>query len=394
MPGGTAGTPPPRGFPDAEFEARLQRAQALMARDGLAALLLTTEVELRYFSGFLTQFWQSPTRPWFLVVPGRGKPVAVIPEIGAEAMARTWIEDIRTWSSPHPDDDGVTLLAAALSERAGAGGRIGLAMARETQLRMPLADFERLRRALPAAEFADATAILRSLRQVKSEREIAKIAWICGLASEAFAAAPRLFHEGQSEIEAFRAFKMECLRRGADDVPYLVGGAGPGGYGDIISPPSERALADGDVLILDTGSVFDGYFCDFDRNYAIGRASDEVRRAYEVAYRATEAGLAAARPGATCADLFNAMQAVLEAGGALGNDVGRLGHGLGSQLTEWPSHTAWDDTVLEPGMVLTLEPGMSFAPGRVMVHEENIVVREAGPELLTRRAPPELPAIG
>ena len=88
------------------------------------------------------------------------------------------------------------------------------------------------------------------------------------------------------------------------------------------------------------------------------------------------------------------MQAVLEAGGALGNDVGRLGHGLGSQLTEWPSHTAWDDTVLEPGMVLTLEPGMSFAPGRVMVHEENIVVREAGPELLTRRAPPELPVIG
>ena len=394
MSGRAEGRPPPRGFPESEFEGRLQRAQALMARDGLAALLLTTEAELRYFSGFLTQFWQSPTRPWFLVVPFRGKPVAVIPEIGAEAMARTWIEDIRTWSSPHPSDDGVTLLAAALSEFAAAGGRIGLAMARETQLRMPLADFERLRRALPAAEFADATAILRRLRQVKSEREIAKIAWVCSLASEAFGGAPRLFHEGQSEIEAFRAFKMECLRCGVDDVPYLVGGAGPGGYGDIISPPSERALADGDVLILDTGSVFDGYFCDFDRNYAIGRASDEVRRAYEVAYRATEAGLAAARPGATCADLFKAMQAVLEAGGALGNDVGRLGHGLGSQLTEWPSHTAWDDTVLEPGMVLTLEPGMSFAPGRVMVHEENIVIREAGPELLTRRAPPELPVIG
>ena len=173
-----------------------------------------------------------------------------------------------------------------------------------------------------------------------------------------------------------------------------MGGAGPGGYGDIISPPSERPLAEGDVLILDTGSVYDGYFCDFDRNFAFARADDEVRRAYDVAYRATEAGLKAARPGATCADLFRAMQAVLEVGGALGNDVGRLGHGLGSQLTEWPSHTAWDETTLEPGMVLTLEPGMSFAPGRVMVHEENIVIRESGPELLTRRAPPELPLIG
>ena len=56
----------------------------MMAEADIAALLLTTEPELRYFSGFLTQFWQSPTRPWFMVVPRTGKPIAVIPEIGAE----------------------------------------------------------------------------------------------------------------------------------------------------------------------------------------------------------------------------------------------------------------------------------------------------------------------
>ncbi len=87
------------------------------------------------------------------------------------------------------------------------------------------------------------------------------------------------------------------------------------------------------------------------------------------------------------------MQAVLEEGGARGNDVGRLGHGLGMQLTEGPSHTSWDETPLVPGMVLTLEPGMAFAPGKVMVHEENIVIRPDGPELLTRRAPPVMPVI-
>ena len=180
-------------------------------------------------------------------------------------------------------------------------------------------------------------------------------------------------------------------------VGYLVGGAGQGGYGDIISPPSGRALRDGDVLILDTGCVFDGYFCDFDRNFAIGKADDAVRRAYDVVWRATEAGLQAVRPGATCAELFAAMQAVLEGGGAPsgpgGNEVGRMGHGLGMQLTEWPSHTPWDRTVLAPGMVLTLEPGMTFAEGKVMVHEENLVVREDGAELLTRRAASELPVI-
>ena len=89
-----------------------------------------------------------------------------------------------------------------------------------------------------------------------------------------------------------------------------------------------------------------------------------------------------------------ALSNVLEAGGALGNAVGRLGHGLGSELTEPPSHAAFDDTVLTPGMVITLEPGMEFAPGRNMVHEENLVIREHGAQLLSRRAAPEIPIIG
>lgn len=385
---------PPRGFPDEEFAARLEKAQRLMAARGLDALLLTTEANVRYFSGFLTQFWQSPTRPWFLVVPRQGKPIAVVPSIGADCMARTWIEDIRTWRAPHPSDDGVTLVATALHEAAGRGGSIGVPRGPETHLRMPLADFERLRRALDGASFADATPLVRDLRMIKSDREIAKIAHVCALASDAFDALPDLIAVGMPDTEVFRAFKIECLRRGADDVAYLVGGAGPGGYGDIISPPLGRPLARGDVLILDTGCVYDGYFCDFDRNVALGEAPDDARRAYQTAYRATEAGLAAARPGATCADLFAAMQTVLTEGGAQEGDIGRLGHGLGSELTEWPSHTDFDDTVLRPGMVLTLEPGMTFAPGRVMVHEENIVVRECGPELLTRRAPAELPIVG
>lgn len=381
---------PPRGFPAAEYEARLDRTHRAMAESDIDALLLTTEADIAYLSGFRTQFWRSPTRPWFLVVPKRGKPIAVIPEIGAACMARGWIDDIRTWSSPHPTDDGVSLLTATLSEYPG---KVGLPMGRETHLRMPLAYFDALRARLTGFEFVDAARVMRDLRMVKSELEIAKIAYVCDRVSEVFSRAPDLFAAGQSDIEAFRAFKIECLRAGVDDVPYLVGGAGPGGYGNIISPPSGRRLQAGDVLILDTGCVFDGYYCDFDRNFAFGHADDAVRRAYETAYRATEAGLAAARPGARCADLFHAMQMVLEAGGALGNAVGRLGHGLGSELTEPPSHAPFDDTALAPGMVITLEPGMEFAPGRYMVHEENLVVREDGAELLTRRAAPELPVI-
>jgi Xaa-Pro aminopeptidase len=385
---------PERGFPETEFESRLQAAQGLMAAQRVSALLLSTEPEVRYFSGFQTQFWQSPTRPWFLVVPAKGKPIAVIPAIGADAMARTWIEDIRTWPAPRPADDGVTLLGAALRDAAGTTGRIGVPMGPETHVRMPLGDFEKLRKTLSGNDFVDATGIVRSLRMVKSNAEIDKIRHICGLTSSAFEALPALLTQARTEIEAFRIFRTEILNRGADDVPYLAGGAGPGGYDDIISPPSDRRLQQGDLLILDTGATFDGYFCDFDRNFAIGKAADQTRRAYETLFAATRAGFEAARPGATTTDLFHAMWKVLEDGGALGNDVGRLGHGLGMQLTEWPSNTATDNTLLVPNMVITLEPGMCFAPGKLMVHEENIVIRDGGAEWLTRRAAPELPETG
>ena len=197
-------------------------------------------------------------------------------------------------------------------------------------------------------------------------------------------------HVGQPLDAAFRAFRVALLQAGADDVPYLAGGAGQGGYTDVISPPSARALAVGDVLMLDTGATLNGYFCDFDRNFALGQADDAAVSAHERLWHATEAGLRAARPGATAADLFHAMHRVLGGGHS---DVGRYGHGLGMQLTEWPSIHPDDATLLQPGMVITLEPSLTISEGRIMVHEENILIAEEGPELLTPRAPAQLPVL-
>ena len=385
---------PKRGFEIAEYERRLAAAQDLMARQGFDGMLLLSEPEIRYFSGFQTLFWQSPTRPWFLFLPAEGKPIAVIPEIGAALMRRTWVDDIRSWSAPAPSDDGLSLLTDLLMSYAKRGATIGVLKGHETGLRMPLGDYERLISGLPGLKIGDATGIVRSLRMVKSDAEIEKIAHICHVASRTFDKADKLFHKGQPLSEVFRAFRRACLSEGADDVPYLVGGADQGGYNDVISPPTDRPLQKGDILMLDTGAVYDGYFCDFDRNFAIGDADDLSRKAYEVLYRATEAGLDAARPGATCRELFAAMQGVISTFDKESGDVGRLGHGLGMQLTEWPSHAAFDETVLKENMVITLEPSLSYGSGRIMVHEENIVIRDGAPRLLSKRAAPALPVIG
>ena len=198
---------------------------------------------------------------------------------------------------------------------------------------------------------------------------------------------------GETERQIGQRMRMNLLARGADSTPFLVAGSGPGGYDNIIMGPTDRRLGEGDVLIIDTGTTFDGYFCDFDRNFAFGHITDDTRKAHATVYQATDAGFSAAHPGATMADVWRAMWKVLESGGALGNSIGRMGHGLGMQLTEWPSVKEDDLTVLTPGAVITLEPGMEFAPDRQLVHEENIVITEDGAEYLTRRAPAEMPVI-
>lgn len=383
-----------RGFTASEFESRAARAQRAMAEVGMDALLLTTEPEIRYFTGFLTQFWQSPTRPLFLIVPSQGKPVAVIPGVVSSLMETTWIEDIRTWDSPQPQDEGVSLLADTLRSIVGnARGKIGVPMGPETTLRMPLKDYFLLQESLPNFTFRDATDVVKGLRMIKSEAEIAKVAQICRIASDAFDTVPKIVAEGQLLHEAFKAFKIELLKCGADDVPYLAGDSLPGGYDSVISPPGSRPIAAGDLLMMDTGATCEGYFCDFDRNYSIGAADDDARRGYDTLFRATDAAFSIARPGATCSDLFLAMQKTIADDGYSSGNAGRMGHGLGMQLTEWPSHTALDTTVLVPGMVLTLEPGLFMGPGRGMIHEENLVIREDGAEYLSRRAPRELPEI-
>ena len=372
-------------FPRAEYEARLEAANRAMHANNLDAILLASEAEVRYFTGFRTQFWQSPTRPWFVILRRDQTPLAIIPEIGAELMARSDIAEIEAWPAPRPHDDGLSLL----KDRLANCQRLGVLMGHETTFRMPLNDVFELRAALHA-EWIDATDIIRDLRMVKSDREIAYIRQICGIASQGFARVPEIAHAGQSLSSVFREFKRMLLELGADDVPYLVGGVDHPSYDDVISPPDDRPLSDGQILMLDTGATLNGYFCDFDRNYAVGTPTASAQRAYAKLYDATDAAMEMARPGVRACDLFAAMAKSMD---TQNSDVGRFGHGLGMQLTEWPSLAAWDETIIRENMVLTLEPSIDVDGGGIMVTEENILITDGAPILLSTRAPKELPVL-
>lgn len=392
MPGVKAARREPPKITRAEYESRIDRARALMTEDRLDAIMVTGEPNLPYFSGLESQIaWISPSRPWHLIVPRDGDPIAVIPASGVREWSETsWIKDVRTWRSPNPANEGLDILTSAFKSIRRSFNRIAVELGQEARLIMAPGDLMRLKEMIGPIEMRDCQPIIRRLRFVKSKTEIAHLKHIAMIASDAFEGLPSLFKIGMTDAALVRALSADILVRGADKVPYMVIGTGKGGYDSTSLGPIGHKFAKGDVFQIDTGSRWGAYFCDFCRNYAVGKPTDDVLRAYDTLWRATEAGIKAAIPGSTSADLFRAQAKVIEAAGYAVSDVGRMGHGLGRNLTEPPSNKPDDKTVLVPGAAMTIEPMLRFGKGKLMVHEENLVVTENGAKLLTQRAPREM----
>jgi Xaa-Pro aminopeptidase len=381
-----------RGFSTQEFEERLIKAQDIMQHYKLDGLLLTTPQNIRYFTGYDSQFWESPTRPWFVVVPASGKPIGIVPEIGESEFKKTWLEDIKTWPSPRPEDEGISILKSTLDNLKKNYGQIGAEFGKEMAIRMPVRDLFKLKE-IVKTNIVDGSDAIWEMRMIKTNAEVERIKHICSIASDAYYDLPSILNIGDTEREAVNKLKIDIINRGADNVPFMPGISGKGGVSQIVCGPSDKVIENGDILFIDTGSTFDGYFCDFDRNFAFGSTTSEVEKVYEILWHATDAGINAAKPGASTFDIFNAMNKIISDGNAVGNNVGRLGHGLGLQLTEPPSHRPGDNTIIKENMVLTIEPGMEYAKGKMIVHEENVVIRKDGAELITKRAPKEIPII-
>ena len=379
-------------FSTEEFEIRLERAQELLYEYKLDALLVTIPSNIRYFTGIDTHFWESPTRPWFLVVPLSGRLMAVIPEIGEKLFEKTFVEDIYSWSSPNIKGDDISPLKSLLDSMPSRFGAIGAELGKEMSIRMPVLDFGILQSNFKF-NIVDGTSLIWKLRIVKTLNEIRKIEKVAQIVSDVFEKLPTFISADDSERDVAKKLKTEILKKGADNIPYLPVVSGVGGVSQIISNPTDKLISSGDFLFIDTGTTFDGYFCDFDRNFAIGQASDELKKTNEILWHATEEGIKNLVPGAKTKDIWKKINKKIEDFGFMIKGEGRYGHGVGLQLTEPPSISSFDNSIIQENMVLTIEPSLEYKPGKIIVHEENIFVSKDGPILLTKRAPKELPLI-
>jgi Xaa-Pro aminopeptidase len=384
-----------------EYKARTRKVQAALAKQGCGALLLTSEDNVIYLTGFRSPVWNNLTRPRYLIVPAAGEPFLISSaNYVVIAEETTWITDIRTWVSPTPGDDGISLVIDGLKSCLGSSKKVAIELGAQSRISMPAGDFMRVQKALGDVEFVDAHGLLMSFRVVKSPGEIARIQVAATATSEAFRDLPKTARAGQSLYELGQVMKVGIIQRGAEDVPYLVAASGSGGYPCVNLAPDHRPLQRGDVFVIDNAARYVGYYCDFDRDFVVGQPSAEVRSQHRQLWDATQAGFEAVKPGLRMSDVWQAMAEVLGVEKVRSTGIGRMGHSVGLRMCEEPSVGEHDHTILRENMVLTLEPGIVLKQAGkkqrekcIMVHEENLLVTATGARLISMRTPQEIPVI-
>ncbi|MDC3056156.1 Xaa-Pro peptidase family protein [Pelagibacteraceae bacterium] len=374
-------------FPKEEYLKRLDNIHKKLENENIDAIVITSPANFRYFSGLDSNFWESPTRPWFLVISKNGKIKALVPSIGLSAIESTFIKDIEVWQSPNPKDEGTSLLKKII-KTFPKNSNIGFELGMETYLRMSVKEFLKIKKDLQEYNFIDSTNIVWSLRKIKSDLEIKNIEKICSITSKVFNNLINKISLGMSEREIATIFKKDLMNNGVDYIMYLSCASGINGYNQIICNPSEKKIGDGNILIIDTGSTLNGYYCDFDRNFGFGNIDQKSLDAYNKLWDATEKTLEIIKPGISCKEVYESLSKNL-----FSSNVGRMGHGFGLQLTEPPSIMIDDNTILEKNMILALEPSIEIENDLMLVHEENILITQNGNRLLTSRTPKELPLI-
>jgi Xaa-Pro aminopeptidase len=379
-------------FPAAEYEARLERARAQMERDRIDALVLTSRPNFDYFTGLsLSQPWAVPTRALFVVLPLTGEPVLIAPEpIGVHAEGETWIRDVRSYQRIDRADR--ELVAEVIRECSPSARRLGFELAGEQRVDLTPADFDALRASLADVDCVDASPLIWQLRMRKTPAEIEQLRTAIGAGDAALVELLSGSRLGWSEREALRYANSVALRSGADETGFHAITSGKGSYHRTLAGARDRVLKQGDMLWLDLGVRTCGYWSDACRAGVVGGPTAHQARMQQAIVAATWAGVEMVEPGQRVAAIAKEVFARRDAiGDTTPVPIGRAGHGLGLCITEPPHLADWDDTTLEAGMVITIEPFVHDESG-LYCCEEIVLVTDDGHEVLTT-APRELSSI-
>ncbi|MDR7483502.1 MAG: Xaa-Pro peptidase family protein [Armatimonadota bacterium] len=343
---------------------RLERLRAWLAASGVEAVIVSTQENLTYVSGFRGS-------AGFGIVSG-DRACLVVDFRYVEQAA----EQAPGWEAVRAQ--GQLLEAAAALVRAWGVRRVGV----EGEA-FAVAAFRRLQAMVDPAEVVPLEGLDR-LRWRKDPEELARVRRAAAVADAAFLEALPLLRPGATEREVAAALEYAMRRRGADGIAFdTIVASGPRSalpHGRA----SDRVIGRGEFVIVDFGAVVEGYRSDCTRTVVTAPADARHREIYALVLAAQEAALAALRPGMTGRDADAVARERIVAAG-YGEAFGHgLGHGVGLAVHEGPRLSPRDDAVLPPGAVVTVEPGVYVTGWGGCRIEDLVVLTDRGCEVLTQ----------
>lgn len=373
-------------FPVDEYKLRYNKAQELMEKAGLSALFITGEENYTYFSGHRTYFqWASFSRPVFLILPVSGNPLLIVHDLlGYPAKDATWVKDVRTYSilSFAP----LEIISKAFKELNISEGKIGMELGYEQRLGFSYNDFVSIMKELPKAEFLDASQLIWNLRTVKSDREVHHIRMSNEILDRAYKHCFPNIKEGMKEDDLARMLYTQMIEQGAEKPGFTVINSRTKEI--RIGHPSSQVLKKNEIIWVDAGCIYKGYWSDFSRNAVIGSASANQIKCHDLLVEITRRCADFVKPNIRISEIVEFCNRQLKKEGLGGSEVvGRIGHGLGMNATEPPDVSLQNHEVLKLGMVITLEPALINEYGFFCL-EEVIAVTKNNAEILTKK--PEL----
>jgi Xaa-Pro dipeptidase len=365
-----------------ERRGRIEKARALMAKEKIDALMLCSGTSLVYFTGMR---WSGAERLFAFVLPQKGEPFVVCPAF-EEDRAREQIAlgpfaggaaDVRTWQEHESPYERV---AKGLQDRGLSSGRLGV----EETIKFVFSDG--VAQAAPAVKLVSGTPITAGCRMIKDAHEQALMRFASEVTWKAYKAAYESLKEGMTQNDFARLVSAAHSRLG------FSGGAGVqvGPYSALphgsIQP---QVIREGAILLIDGGCSVEGYASDLSRTFVLGKATDKMKRVFDVERKAQDAALAAARPGVPCEAVDAAARKVIDDAGfgpGYAHFTHRVGHGMGMDGHEWPYLVKGNTLPLAPGMTFSDEPGI-YIRGEFGVRlEDDMLITESGAELFTTQS--------
>jgi Xaa-Pro dipeptidase len=267
-----------------------------------------------------------------------------------------------------------------------AADSVGLASARLgiEPRSMRALELDLIRDALPDVVCKSAPELLDRLRMVKDADELSHMREAVRIAEAGLADTVPHIRVGITERELANRLVENLLRNGADvSLPFApIVAAGPN-TADPHAEPTDRAIQDGDAVLVDWGAGYRGYFSDLTRMFCLGTPSDLLADVARIVGEANNAGRGAGRPGRPASDVDNATRTVIERAGFGERFTHRTGHGIGLEVHEAPYIRSDSDDVLKAGMTFTIEPGI-YLPGQFGIRiEDDVVVTDRGLDSLS-----------